>query len=330
MNEIMPINLYTDSFYDKSLKVSLNGFIFKYDNKYHLISIHHNLPINKVEYNNDPLNIKINSNWSEILILDLPNNYIDYKINKLYQNKLPLIDQMLQIKTNNNTFDINVIGYDFMPFDNLPNSPKTIYIKCKIYGNNNYSGLSGSPVFYNNILVGIMSKVNTKTSIAYIIPFYIVIKNLLKNDNDNVYKLNSSIKLKKIGFYQIKSNDTIYHKIFKYYIPIDNYILIEGDTSIRYNFISDTSIRYNFISDTNDIVYWDNIKEITIHDKNIYNIDNKYKVTNRLLSLLNKINIDKTILIMLLQSYLNNIYKSSDSCKDIYINEEFKISNSLI
>lgn len=310
MKEIIPLNLYTDSFYDKSLKISLNGFIFKKNDNYHLITIHHNLPINKVKYDDQLLNIKINSNWSEILILDLPNNYIDYKIHKIFQNKLPLIDQILQIKTNTNTFDINVIGYDFMPFDNLPNSPRTIYIKCKIYGDNNYFGLSGSPVFYNNILVGIMSKVNIKTSIAYIIPFYIVIKNLLKNDNDTVYKLNNSVKLKKIGFYQIKSNNTIYHKILKSYVPIDNYILLEGDNSIR----------YDFISETNDIVYWDDIKESIIHDKNICNIDNKYKVTNRLLSLLNKINIDKTILMMLLQMYPNNIL----------LNEEFRISNSLI
>ena len=64
------------------MSVSLNGFIFKFNNKNYIISIHHNLPIKSVYYDNSLLNIKINSNWSEILILDLPSILNDLKIHK--------------------------------------------------------------------------------------------------------------------------------------------------------------------------------------------------------------------------------------------------------
>lgn len=299
MKEVIPLILETDPFFDKSMNVSLNGFVFKFNNKTYTISIHHNLPIKSVYYDNSLLNIKINSNWSEILILDSPSISSDLKIHKIYQNKLPNINDVLCI----NNIKLVIDSYDFMPFDNLPNSPKTLYIKAKIVGENNLIGLSGYPVYYNNILIGIMSKWNIKTSMVYIIPFYVVIKNLLKNDNNNIYIINKSIKLKKIGYFNVKDNDTVYQRSptvyqrsLKIYIPIDFYFLLEGDEEIN----------NKFICDNNDVLEWSVIKESIIHDINIKNINNIYKVTNRLLSLLNKLNIDKKILMQILNRYIKN------------------------
>jgi hypothetical protein len=42
------------------------------------------------------------------------------------------------------------------------------------------SGLSGSPVFIDDKLIGVFSKFDVKESIAYIIPIYVIIKNIIR------------------------------------------------------------------------------------------------------------------------------------------------------
>ena len=295
MFDTIPLILNTDPFYEKSLKISLNGFIFKFNNKEYIITLNHNLPVKSIEYNNSLVNIKINSNWSEILILDFPNNLIDYKIHKIYQNKLPLVNQILKIKSTLINYNLIVTGYDFIPFDNLPNSSKTIFIKAQIETNDILTEYIGYPIYMNDILVGIMSKWNHKTSTVYIIPFYIVIKNLTKYDNNSIYLINESIKLKKIGYYNIKENNMIYHRTLKYYIPIDSFMLLEGDGQININFLSELNENFN----------WDSIKKHIIYDTNIIKTNNLYKITNKLLTLLNKLNIDKRTLMSLLNKFIN-------------------------
>ena len=309
MLDLVHLTLYTDSFFNKSLEISLNGFIFKFNDHKYIITVHHNLPINMIKHNNSLLNVKINSNWSEILILDLPEDLFDYKIHKLYQHKLPSINDILTIKSNDHNLNVNVIGFNFLPFDNLPNSSKIIYIKAKITEDYDLLGLSGCPVYYNNILVGVMSKWNIRTSTVYIIPFYVIIKNLLKTNNNNIYLLNNSIRLKKIGYYNIKDNNTIYHRCLKYYIPIDTYILLEGDDELHIDFISESNIN----------IRWENIKEKISHDANIINNNDSYKITNRLLSIMNRLNIDKKILMNILHKYINN------PLEKFYINNELMI-----
>ena len=61
MLDTIPLILNTESFYDKSLKISINGFVFKYNNNKYIITLNHNLPIKSIEYNNSLINIKINS-----------------------------------------------------------------------------------------------------------------------------------------------------------------------------------------------------------------------------------------------------------------------------
>ena len=83
---------------------------------------------------------------------------------------------------------LSVSGLEMIPYDNINDNYCIPYIKATTE-NDTYSGLSGSPIFYKNKLVGIFSKYCKDINTALIIPVYVLIKNIEKKDNQHIYKL---------------------------------------------------------------------------------------------------------------------------------------------
>jgi hypothetical protein len=169
-----------------------------------------------------------------------------------------------------------------------------------LYDIENVAGLSGSPVFIKNKVVGIFSKYRPDTKTAYVIPIYVAIKNIEKKDNKHVYCYGNQIdNIKKINSYNVKDNE-IYHPTLKINININTYFLLEGDTDnkviIQYE---DKELNKSIIGEIEP-----SIKENLISpcDTTIISRkdDSEYKINTRLLSLLHKFNSDNKIALKLL------------------------------
>jgi hypothetical protein len=304
VNEILSFKIKTQTFLNKFLEQKLNGFILNYKKINYLISVHHNLPIDSV-YNlldQEKINININSGWSEALIMDtktidLTQLSINYKI----QNRLPKPDEILFIKTNDQIYRTLVHDYEFIPFDNIHENLTIPYIRSKLDQTiESVSGLSGSPVFIGDTLIGVFSKFDVKESMAYIIPIYIIIKNLSKQDNMNIYGLPEELKFNKINSYNIKNN-MVYHPTLKIVVPINTFLMIESDFNSKF------SVRIDITNITINQIITKMIKLNVSNEIYIVNKEHEYKINSRLLILLKNFNVDKQIIIYL----FNHISKNS-------------------
>jgi hypothetical protein len=291
----MAIKLKTQTFLNKNLEQKLYSFILNYKKINYIISLHHNLPIDKV-YNdlNIELNIKVNSCWSEVLILQTDNVDIEkYHINSKIQNKIPKINQVMYIKTNDQRYETIMIDHVFIPFDNINNELTIPYLRTRLYEKiENLSGLSGSPVYIEDSLIGVFSKFDIEESIAYIIPIYIIIKNIIKKDNTNIYKLPLKNKINKINSNNVKKN-MIYHKALKINMPINTYFILEGDLNAKF------SVRYDMTNIIINHIITKPIKLLISNECYIVNKNLEYKLNPRLLNLLKNFNVNKQIIISL-------------------------------
>jgi hypothetical protein len=286
-SEIVPVKLITQTVDRKKLKLSLNGFILNHENTNHLITVHHNLPINTIYNDDNPIEIIRNSGWCEILIASTKTlNLKEYKINRIVKNTILKNNELITLKSNKN-YDMRVIDYDFIPFDNISDNYLIPYIKAEFISCvDKVQGLSGSPIFFNNKLVGIFSKYNIQKHFAYIIPIYLVIKNLEKIDFTNIY-CSPTTDINKINSYKVKNN-MIFHPSLRINIPISTYFILEGDINSKF------VIRTN-----NNTKEYNTLPSILI-DTDIINNNDEYKINFRLLTLINKLNVNKQIIIQLL------------------------------
>lgn len=313
----MDIIIKTQKFLNKFLEQNLFSFILNYCKINYLISVHHHLPIDSVyDSFNQKLIIKVDSCWSEILIMETNNiDLTSIPIHYTFQNKLPKPGQVMFINTNIMRYESIMIGHVFIPFDNINENFTTPYIIAKLQTNDNLSGSSGSPVFCDGKIIGVFSKFNIKESIAYIIPIYIVIKNLTKKDNTNIYEL--PLKFNKINSYNIK-NDMVYHPVLKSTVPINTFLILEGDSKKIF------SVRHDITNIMIDSIMT-RPKKLTISNENfIVNDKSEYKINSRLLVLLKKFNVNKQIII----SLFNHISKNHDSENPLLftlINNKIKI-----
>ena len=141
--------------------------------------------------------------------------------------------------------------------------------------------------------------------IGYILPIYILIKNLIKKNNNYIFLLNDNINnINKINLYNVKKKsisifdynnikeiNCIYHNKLKCYIPINTFYLIEGDVSKYVNI-------YNNLSKKIYILYFeeDTNLDININTNILYNEYEdkiKYNLNVRLLKLI--LHINKTL-----------------------------------
>jgi hypothetical protein len=287
------LTIECQEYMSKNIKQEMMGFVLNINGKNHVIALHHFLPIKKVieTITNQKLSILINSSWSEFLVLDSTNiNLQEYSIYTKIQRKLPklndeLIMESISSQGNNTRCVMKVCGYDFIPYDNINTSITLPYIKASIISDvNDLAGLSGSPVFINNKLVGIFSKSYSNNQILLIIPIYVLIKNLEKIDNNNIFKYSEiPKKINKYNINNIKETITIYHPTLKYYIPFSTYLLLEGDlnkVSNIQNSFGETKYE-KMIIDTK----FGNMIDCNLIKSN----QNTYLITPRLLSLLKRI-----------------------------------------
>jgi hypothetical protein len=199
----------------------------------------------------------------------------------------------MYINTNDQRYETSMIDHVFIPFDNINNDLTIPYIRATLYENiDNLYGLSGSPVFINDSIIGVFSKFDDKESIAYIIPIYVIIKNIIKKDNSNIYELPFKNKINKINSYTVKNN-MIYHKTLKICIPINTYFLLEGDINVRF------SVRYDMTNIVINHMMTKPIKLCISNENYIVNKNFEYKLNPRLLILLKKYNVNKQIIISL-------------------------------
>jgi hypothetical protein len=215
----------------KSISQKMSGFIINTNGCNRVITIHHFLPVEKVveTETNQELPILINSSWSEFLVLDSKNlNLGKFSIYKEVHNKLPKPNDELVMELNYGRCVMKVCGYDFIPYDNLNTNITIPYIRASIISDvNEFAGLSGLPVFINNKIVGVFSKVYSNNKYLLILPIYVLIRNLEKKDNNHIYMFANIPK--KINSYYVKENQEIYHPTLKFDIPLPTYLLLEGD-----------------------------------------------------------------------------------------------------
>jgi len=311
MTETIALELCTQEFQQKQLKIRLNGFIVNYNNNNYIVTLHHNLPIHEFTIPSKQIKptVKFNPLWNECILLeteDIKCNLEEYKINSMIQNKLPKINETICVVTETKRYKMITIGLDFIPFDMSNSNYMIPYIKAtfvdKIDMMDDFSGLSGSPVYVDNKLVGVFSKYNNIKQIVYIVPIYIIIKIMEKHDNSHVYTSRQT-NIKKINNYNVKDN-MIYHPTLKQYIPLSSYFLLEGDIDIKY------TIHYmdeNIITLETNLYPVDNI--LLSNAMDIITNDKQYKITSRLIVLMKRM-IDIEIIKVIWSKIISNPTKS--------------------
>jgi hypothetical protein len=318
MTQTININIETQEYLSKSIMQKLSGFIINVNKNNYIITIHHFLPIQKVTEadTKQELTIAVNSCWSEILVLNSKNiNLNRYLVHKNIQNKLPKINDELSMELEFDKCIMKVCDYEFIPYDNLNIAMKLPYIKASIISDvDKFAGFSGKPVFNKNKIVGIFSKAYSDNKTILIIPIYILIKNLEKKDNNNIYKYSSVPK--KINAYYVKENLNIYHPTLKIDIPYTTHLLIEGDVnfdSIIVNSLGET-MHGDMIIDT------DNVTECDLIKSNQFT----YLITPRLLMLLKHL-FNQTVLKYIF-GLINKTEKNSEKLWLLYNEGNFRIT----
>jgi hypothetical protein len=313
----MAIKIKTQSFLNKFLEQKLNSFVLNYNKINYIITVHHNLPIESIsDIHDKKLNIKVNSCWSEVLIMETDDiNLTEYSIYSKVQNKLPKQGQNIFIKTDEHRYETIMVDYEFIPFDNINNDYTIPYIRAKIGKKiEDLAGLSGSPVFIGDTIVGVFSKFDVRESIVYIIPIYIIIKNLMKKDNTNIYGLDNDLKINKINSYNIKDG-LIYHPSLKVNIPVNTYLMLEGDVNIK------IPVRFDMTNIMISHMITKPIKLSISNESYIVNKDMEYKINPRLLNLIKNFNVNKQIII----SLFNHIVKSSEPAMFMIVDNKIKL-----
>ncbi len=293
--ETLTLKFQSNQFNKRDVENIVTGFILNHDGKNHIITIHHFLPIDKVydtETNNE-LNIEINSSWNEGLILNTQNvDLSKYKIFSKVHNNIPKLNSRLSMKIDGNRIELETIGYDMVPFDNIQMDVPILLIKARIFSNiDKFAGVSGSPVFIKNKIVGIFTKARTDANIVYIIPIYVITKNLEKEDNSNIYTMNVK-NIKKIGSWIVNKDNEVYHPTLKINIPVATYFLLEGDLNFK------TILYFGKKASSVDLVQSVTKKDL-LSDCDINIItrnDSEYKLNIRLLSYLKNIEFDSKLL----------------------------------
>jgi len=312
-------SIHVGSYNEHNIKIKTSGFVLRYKNKNYIVTLHQNLPIIDIELLNnniiqvtkfDKSNILINSCWSNILIM-LSKNIHNFNIYSKYQNKLPSENDTLIIYDNMRKINILFLTITFISFNKLLDI-LTPYIIASF--DEDLVKYIGYPVFVSDRIIGILSEIDNQEKKAYIIPIYIVIKNLLKKNNMNIYTIDVNFDLDniKINNHLLNKNDiqsqdilnryNIYHKTLGIYIPLNTFFLLEGDISNSINLSLNIRNNYNKIL----ITFIEKKLDIS-NEEDIINDKGKYKINSRLIYLLKLYYMNNLISENTLQTINNNI-----------------------
>jgi hypothetical protein len=266
-------------------KAESKGFIFNYMNRDYIVSVHHFKSIVSTTFENIRLNPIYDILWNELAIFEsIENETGRFKPIKKYS---------VILNTLSNLYMETINGQEIFDFVDttvkyiIPHQP-TIYIRVNIKNPVYFKGLSGSPVFDNNMkLIGVFCKMEYIDNIYYglILPTIYIIKSLNKKDNMNSFLLDLPLGLSnklsnyKFGKYKIYEKDniyTIYHESLKIYIPLDVYINLDGDEDNSINITNMNTKEKNIIKYITDERFDSSL--------NIIIKENKYKLNMGLLT----------------------------------------------
>jgi hypothetical protein len=276
MNNVLNITSELQMIEHMKKKISTTGFIINKFSENYIVTVHHGLPINRCT--TDLYNLKIIKDciWNELLILKSNTiNYDSYNVFKKCKYRIPKNYDMLYIKTNDTIVTLTNASIVHLNLFEIPTNPKIPYIKLDIYSNDVEQSMSGSPVIDgNNYLIGILAKKNDIDKSVYVIPIYILVKSLIKNNNNSIFDINCKENIYKINNVKV-NNNLIFHKQLDILIPLSTYFMIEGDIS---NSIKINNTYYEYIN-INDQLYINNTNKIIVNNR-------KHEITTRLLKLI--------------------------------------------
>lgn len=304
MVDTLDIELTTQSFESKNISINMKGTIINYENKKYIITLHHNIPIEIVTVNKKPTNIKINTMWNESLILETNEDLFSYNYDNMFQKSLPKINDILLLSTSDKRYEMKTTGFHFLPFDNSPNSPKIPYITATFIKKHDdkISGLSGTPIYINKSkLIGLFSKFNSNTNTVYILPIYVILKTIDKNNNSLVFGSDLE-NIKKVGTYNVNSMKEIYHPTLKIYVPLTSYFLLEGDDNVKFMITYKNDDMMNIIE--TELTHCNNI--ILSNDCDIIKNNDMYKINTRLMTLMRRTGTDVNIIKIIWSKILSN------------------------
>lgn len=225
-----------NSLNEEKVHFETNGFCI---NDKCIVASHEGLPIKSVFLIVDgdltELKVIIDSQWNELLFLEKPENVIFKPFLAAKSLKEDYSSFSCDKSLHYSKLDVN--GIEFISINNIDNF-EIPYINCK-KTNQDSSTMIGQPVYAEKndkkYMIGIISYIsssnlnNNNNETIYVLPYYIIFKTLNKIDNDNIYFINNKQdNITKIGKFLVNDN-TIYNSSLKIPIPLESFMLIEGD-----------------------------------------------------------------------------------------------------
>jgi hypothetical protein len=267
---IFKLKLVVENLDGNNTIINVNGFCINNDT---IVTTHVGNPIETCFLIEDEketeLKIIIDSQWNELLFLEKPEHLI--------------FDNVLSASSLNKDYThfysdkekLDVLTVEFLKF-NMYDNFKLPYIKCRNV--DNITKKIGMPVITvkngKKYIVGLISQISISLNDVYIIPYYIILKTLSKNNNNDIFTINEQ-NITKIGKYRVVNNE-IYHSSLKIKVPLNTFMLLEGEDN------------KNVIINNNINVIMEKTK-LTLKNDNklITNKQNKYLITYRFLELVN-------------------------------------------
>ena len=211
--------------------------------KYYIVTVHQGLPVKEITFNIKDIEYNLTDfticGWNDLIIVPLkpdckPNLFVFKHFVKKQINSKYLIDNKI----------VNYMENEFIPINMMPSNPSNLYYKMNSLEPIIRDGDCGKPlVDSKNKLIGLVCKAND--TIIYIIPSIYILQSIKKIDNTTIYIINEDIC--KIDNYKVKENKTIYSNKINCLIPIETYIVLEGDKDTRFTIKLDYPI-VNIIS----------------------------------------------------------------------------------
>lgn len=232
-------------------KYTLSITPIKYNNKIYWITAPHGIYIDPdIEYKlidivkNEEYNCRLykQSYWADLCIFIMEENIIKMTQTKIIKSHPKLKNS----DVNNEKINGYIIDFVYNTYLDINGGCRTLYYKINIIDGIIEEGDSGSGLYHNKKLIGIMSHCDNKLSnICYCVPGFLILKLLNENtsnyspyiplkltmENKEIKVLNTYESIKK-GFLIKKvnglliENGSIYIKELKDYIPFDVYIQI--------------------------------------------------------------------------------------------------------
>ena len=213
------------------LEIETRGIFICIDKKYYMVTVHQGLPVKKITFNIKDIEYNFTDfticGWNDLIVVPITFD-IDLFVFKHFVKK--------QINhTTKYSIDSNIVNYmenELIPINMMPSNPSNLYYKMKSIEPIIRDGDCGKPIVDSkNKLIGIVCKTNDL--IIYTIPSIYILQSINKLDNSTIYTINDIDSISKINNYNIRENNTIYFNKINCLIPIETYIVFEGDKDIK-------------------------------------------------------------------------------------------------